>query len=186
MPKTIKNKRIKKQLVLLSALVVLIGISAYLLLSKPKHNEQVTATNTTSSPTINMKPATEQEKQAAEDHKNQLLNDAGNTATSSGQKKTVTPVISYIGLNGQQIEIDSFVGGVREDGADCTATLTSQDGQEVVTEKSVSFKDATTTSCTPIYIARSKLLKTGTWSVVVSYSSATAQGKSEPKTLEIK
>jgi Na+-transporting methylmalonyl-CoA/oxaloacetate decarboxylase gamma subunit len=75
---------------------------------------------------------------------------------------------------GAQVEATAFVSGVLEPGT-CTLTLTS--GATTVTAQSPAAPDATTTTCAPVDVPRSRL-SAGTWQAVVSYRSSTSEGTS--------
>ncbi len=137
---------------------------------------------------INYGPPTKQEKEETQAHKDSLgQNDnSGTTAPpSSGQKKSVTPVISSWGQNlqTQDVEISGYVAGVFEEGGTCTATL-SKDNQKVSESKQATI-NAQNVSCGFISISRSKL-SAGNWIVTLAYSSGSAQGNSQNQTLEVK
>jgi hypothetical protein len=73
------------------------------------------------------------------------------------------------------VEIRGYVSNVYEDGGTCTATLTN--GTAKVTKTSTAFKDATTTQCGAIDIARSEFSTAGTWNLTLVYSSPTSTGQ---------
>lgn len=127
---------------------------------------------------INLSPATNEEKQETEAHKNELSQPPSSTPTANG-KKQITPIIT----SATQDQISAYVAGIFEDGGICTATLTK--GSKTVTKTSEGFRNVSYTSCAPINISGSVTEK-GTWNVIVSYDSATAQGTSTPTTLEVK
>lgn len=126
---------------------------------------------------INYGPPTEEEKQQAEDRKNEIVaqneNQNNYPQTPSG-KKQVTPVIT----GADNSNVRSYISGIVEDGGSCTATFTK--GSEVVTRTSAGLADVSTTVCAP-----STNLSPGSWKVVMSYASAKAEGKSQPYNLQI-
>src|SRR3989344_1757837 len=124
---------------------------------------------------INLSPATNEEKQETEAHKNELSQPPSSTPTSNG-KKQITPIIT----SATQDQVSAYVAGIFEDEGTCTATLTK--GSKTVTKTSEGFKNVSYTSCAPINVSGSVTEK-GTWNVIVSYSSTTAQGTSTPTTL---
>ena len=109
----------------------------------------------------NLNPTTESENKPTE---------ATTPPASSGNKKTVYPVIT----SASRTEVYAYVSGVLEDGGTCTATATQ--GSQTKTASAAGFANVSYTSCKPIKIS----LPAGTWSVVVSYSSAGFEGKSSP------
>ena len=102
----------------------------------------------------------------------------GASSTNPGSKKQVTPVIT----NASQEQINAYVPGVFEEGGSCTATLTK--GNKTVTKTSTGFQNVSYTSCAPINIS-GQLTERGTWSLVLSYNSTTAEGKSAAASLEV-
>lgn len=100
------------------------------------------------------------------------------TTPPADTKKQVTPAISYAGYvddrTKQQVEIDAFVPGILEEGGACTLTAT-KDGQKV-TAQTTGHTNVSQTRCDNFVIERSKFAAGGTWSIVVNYESASAQG----------
>lgn len=174
-----KNSNKKTKIVIASligvALVAVAGVLAY------KHF------NKTSNPTY-PGPTAQEIKDAEDNKKNvekrkQIEEDAKNNPLPAGTKVAVSPQIINASQNGTEIFISASIGGVFEDGGTCTAAITY--GGQTVTRSSEGFADATTTSCTPIRIDRSEFSSNGTWSVVLTYSSAKAEGKSQAVQLVI-
>lgn len=170
-----KNKKIAALVVLAVVLAATAGIVAY------KHSHR------TSQPIY--EGPTAQEIKEAEDNKQnvrrreQIEEDAKNNPVSNGTKVAVTPQIINASQNGNEIFISSSISGIFEDGGTCTAVITN--GNQAVTRSSEGFADATTTSCTPIRLDRSEFPSSGSWSVVINYSSAKAEGKSQASQLAI-
>lgn len=177
----IRRRKASKKIILavLTACIV-VGSIAYIVYAQ--QNKQ---------PTKPSKPITysgpsEQDKKDAADNKKEVAaqQTIENQPSSSGsQKKQVNPVITNARQSDQQITINAYISGVFEEGGTCTAVATK--GSSVVTHKSNAFADATTTSCAPIFIDRSAFPDSGSWSVVVNYSSNSAEGKSQATPLAI-
>ncbi len=134
---------------------------------------------------VDLSPPTEEEKQATEQHKADLLKqeEARNQAPPAGGR-TVTPIITNSGYYDNQVEVSSFVPGIYEDGGVCTATFTQ--GASKVVKQSKGLKDATTTRCTNFAIPRSDFPSSGNWTLVLSYASPAAHGASAAQTVEVK
>lgn len=174
--KLLNSKKIK--LVTIIALFVLLGSVAWVLNSPNQQNTTSTDTPTEktsidqmpSSISPNLDPPTNKEKQQTEDYKKALAetNNTSTNTTPSG-KKLVYPVIT----SANHEEVRAYVSGVIEDGGTCTATATK--GSQVKTASSLGAGDASYTGCGPISLS----LPSGTWSVVVRYSSASYEGKSQ-------
>lgn len=176
----IRRRKTSKKVVLavLTACVV-VGSVAYIVYAQQ-----------TKQPAKPNKPITysgpsEQDKKDAEDNKKEVAAQQAieNQSSNTSQKKQVNPVITNARQSAQQITINAYISGVFEDGGTCTAVATK--GSASVTRSSKAFADATTTSCAPIFVDRSAFPESGSWNVVVSYSSNTAEGKSQATPLAI-
>ncbi len=174
--------------VLLIALVVLVigGVAAYLLLKNDSKDSQQTTQNPNSQEKINLEPATEEDKQRADQNKQAIVdrdNQLKNQPPATG-KKTIKPIISYAGQYGPQAEVGAYVLGVFEDGGTCTAAFT-KDGKSF--SKSVTaVKNVSSNDCPVMAAKNEEFSPKGSWSVVVSYSSASAEGASDAQNIEIK
>lgn len=127
--------------------------------------------------TTNLDPPTEQEKKETEAHKDELVRQAQeekNQAKQTGKKQ-----VSVVVTNATASSINSYVSGVVEENGTCTATMTQ--GSTVVTRTSQGFSNVGVTNCAPI---NPQLPNGGDWSLVLSYSSANAEGKSSPITFK--
>lgn len=150
-------------------LLLLIGGGSYIGLkddNAPKND----ANQTAEEDYINLDPPTEEEKTETEENKKSISEDSPAPPASNNGKKQVTPVIT----SADRSEVRAYVTGIFEDGGTCTATATK--GAQVKTATSSGFADFNKTTCAPITIS----LPDGGWSIVVSYSSSTAEGKSQP------
>ena len=128
--------------------------------------------------TINYSPASPVEKKESEDNKDRIVdeqNQAQNTPSSAaGTKKSVTPTI----VSADSHNVSAYVTGIFEEGGTCTATFTKDSTKN--SQTSSGFQNVSYTQCAPISLADG-LLSSGTWSLVVSYSSSTAEGASASK-----
>jgi len=184
-----KNKKPdRKRLLLVTGICVVIAASAalgwwqYLRPSSNKNNQASSndaATDRTS--TINLEPATPEEKQAAEDRKDEIANEQQSQNTPAGAK--VTPIITYAGQYGSNIEVSAYVPGIIENGGTCT--LTAQKGSSKLTKTVAGVDNAQNTSCPTFIVSRMEFSSTGTWTVTVSYSSTDYSGTSASKALEV-
>ena len=122
-------------------------------------------------PYVNLSPPTAQDKQDTQNHKQELTqSNQPTTPTNSDGKKAVTPVVTSSSVN----FINGYVAGVFEDGGICTYKITNDSTGQVINQTSQGFENASYTSCTPVH----PNLSSGSWSVVLSYSSSTAEGSS--------
>lgn len=178
------TKKSPQKLLLITTLVVLLVVAGALLWRR--QNSQNDTVSQTSSNGINLSPATEQEKQDSNAIKEQTYEEEKKSETDnqSGDKKSVTPVVVDAGQYDNAIEVRSYISGVVEDGGSCTFSFTQ--GQGKVTKTVTGFADATTTKCPNTSIPRSDFPSSGSWSLVVEYSSSSASGKSSTISIEIK
>lgn len=130
---------------------------------------------------IDYSPATEEEKKENEQHKDELIIDEGEPTTPPSGN--VTPVISDAGKYGTDIEVSAFVPSIIEEGGTCTMKAVLDN--HTVTKQTTSLRNAQNTSCPAFIVPRSEFPAAGTWTITVSYSSATYNGTSEARKLAI-
>lgn len=108
-----------------------------------------------------------------------VANSSSSTSSSStSSKKTVGVGVTYADIYNGNLEIRAFTNGVIEGTGTCTATATMKDMPSmVITKSSEAFVDVSSSQCNPIYIPISQL-KSGTWEVVVKFSSPDSEGSS--------
>lgn len=164
---------ISKKLVLLLLILALstLVIGGFLFYENRNTAKNTGEANPEGTEVINLDPPTENDRRAVEQHKEELASQqqvSNANSPAPGQKKQVYPVIT----SALKTEIRAYVPSIVEDGGTCTATATQ--GSQTVIKTSEGFGDASTTQCAPIIIS----LGSGTWSVIVTYSSSTAEGKS--------
>jgi hypothetical protein len=80
------------------------------------------------------------------------------------------------------LEVDGFISGVVEDGGVCRVSATR--AGTTLTADGQGLGDASTTSCGAVLLRNPRLTE-GEWSVVLSYTSPTSTGKSEPVRAEV-
>lgn len=134
---------------------------------------------------VNLDPPTTGEKSEAELHKDELAaqnkkpsssEDVGNAAA----KKQVTPLITRADQN----EVRAYVPGIVEGGGTCTATLSK--GSTSISRISEGIANSSVTNCRPIDLSSVQFPQKGQWTLVVSYNSTAASGKTEPTTVEVR
>ena len=168
----------KRLLVTLAILMVFAGGSGAVWVAKNRANTD--SSPEARKPTINYTPGTATEKKETEDNKDRIVNEQQQTPASSsdtGNKKTVTPIITS-----STGSVRGSVNGIFEEGGTCTATFKKSD--TTLTRTSAGFQNVSYTQCAPIAI-NDGFLSPGTWSVTLSYSSATAEGTSQSQTVEV-
>ena len=160
----------RKKFLLTAAIVLAVaglGYAGYLAFIK-KDPARATIT-TADGKKVTLEPATEDEKQAAEDNKTDLVRRNEQTETAAGSSlRKANIVITEKSANG----VRAYVTGVFEEGGTCTATATK--GGQTVAKSSIGFQNASYTQCAPI--DWDTPLSAGTWSLTVTYKSATAEG----------
>lgn len=179
----LKNNRhsYKKLLITVGVLLVLAtGAITYLALKSPQQPQDEAGT-------VNYTEATDEEKQAAEDHKRDIAqnDDTAQPRDSSSDKKNVTPFITAWGQAsaGSDFKLNGFVPNVIETDGKCTLTMTRGDKQ--ATKTRVALADAKSTTCGQTIIPYGDL-EPGEWEAVLSYSSPRSSGSSEVTTVEVK
>ncbi len=134
---------------------------------------------TTPAGTVDYGPPSEADQKEAEDHKKDLSNPETPTPTVPGEKRQVTPLITFA----DQTEVNAFIPGIYESGGTCTLTLSKGDSK--IVKEVQAIKDATTTRCPNFVLTISDFTSTGKWSATVSYSSPAAQGISSAQVIEV-
>lgn len=173
------SKKLSKKKIVVYVLVVLaVGAVASLVYVQTRNEPTKQAPTTYSGPS-------QQDIKDAEDNKGrvQQRREVEDQASSATGVSSVSPQITSVSQNGQEIVVNAYVPGVFEDGGECKAVFTR--GSSEVSKTVQAFADATTTSCSPIRVDRSEFNTASTWVVTVSYNSKSAQGVSEVKLLVI-
>jgi len=90
--------------------------------------------------------------------------------TETPSPVTADAVVSYVGVDvdGVNVSAAGYIQGVLENGGACTFTFTGT--AEPVAVSSEGIADSSTTSCGTVQVPLAQL-PSGTWSVVLSYSS---------------
>ena len=166
-----KSKKLTRKVYLLAAAgIIVVGTGLFMLYQDGDPYSATPSQKVGSQPEsyVNLNPPTDQEKQATDEHKQSLSeNQSTPPPTPSGTKKQVTPIITSVTQN----EVKAYVQGVFEEGGKCTLIATK--GSQTVSGSSSGLENVSYTSCIPISVS----LPPGSWSITVSYSSATADGK---------
>lgn len=109
---------------------------------------------------------------------------ATDTPVPTPSEGRVRVTLTYAGFQmaSKTVQANGFAAGIIENGGTCTLTLTQ--AGSVVTATSTAAADATTTSCGLLETAPG--LAPGTWRAVLSYSSKSAHGSSEPLDVRVR
>ena len=92
-------------------------------------------------------------------------------------RAVVTPVVSGVWDEGEQLLVQAYIPGLVEDGGQCTATVTFANGSFAASGSSSATGDAAATWCDQMSI---ELADSPALSVVVQYTSKTRTGQSQP------
>lgn len=132
---------------------------------------------------INYSPPTEEEQRAGDDIKLHLSNGVeSETKNSPDIKKTISVIITDAGQYDDTIEVRAFIPNHYQDG---TCTITFTHNSYTVKKTTPAYRDVSTTICTNPLFSRSEFPTSGEWTLVVTYSSTNAQGKSENHNIRI-
>ncbi len=173
----------KKVFIIVVVFIFALAVGILYIKKSPENNQTTTEPNPSISDKIDLSPATEEDRKAADQNKEENVKRQDvEKQTQTGGTKNVTPTITSAGIYDNQLEVSSFVSGVIEEG---TCKLTATHGSSKVERQVTSVKNATNTSCPLFTIPRSEFSATGDWSLTISYSSASAQGSSAVKTISI-
>lgn len=167
----LKTKIKKQSKLIIKILVILVVVAGIVFVYR--HNHQKPSGTTAGT---NLTPATAEEKQAAEAHKDQIANQQSNPDQSSPATKTVPVVITEATKTG----VKGYVQGIFEEGGTCTATATQ--GSQTITKTSTGFGNVSYTQCAPINWDNP--LGSGSWTITLTYKSANGQGTAS-KALEV-
>lgn len=175
-------KKVSKPVVitLVSILTIIFVVVIYLKTHNSTNRASVTGSNTKAGTGTQYSGPTDAENKETQALKDKIANESQPSTVPNGTKRTVTPVIT----SASATEVRSYVPGVAEDNGTCTATYTKD--SNTFKKSSIGFINASSTTCTVIETMRSEFSIPGTWSVSISYTSATVQGVSNTTTLEVK
>lgn len=174
-----KNRSYKK--ILLVVFVVVVAALLIGFIAKKVHDNR-TKVVTDDGQVVELKPATDEEKQQVEDNKQAIVeNEEKNKSNQppAGTKRQVSPVITAASVNG----VNGYVTGVFEEGGSCRADFTLN-GQSF-SKTSTGFQNASYTQCAPISLSSADFPVGGSWTVKLTYTSPTSQGASPAQTFEV-
>lgn len=183
----LKIKKSSKKITLLISVALLLAMSvAGATYIQRRNNSEQAAPSPSPQLTINYNPPTPEDAQRVEDNKQKIITQekaqATQPATQTG-RKTVTPLITYAGQYGESIEVGAGVNGIFEDNGQCTATFTK--GARVITKRVTAAKNSNAVDCPVMSVTVPELAEKGSWSLVVSYDSASSYGISDSRQIEV-
>lgn len=163
----------KKNIILACVAAALLVVGSYAVFRVFYHNNRPPAITGTDG--INLEPPTEQDKQESDQNKDRIVEEQNQSSGTS--QNTGTKQVGVVITNATADSVNAYVTGVLEENGTCSATFTQ--GSTTITRTSSGFGNVSYTQCAPI---TPNLPNTNTWSVVVSYSSPSAAGKSQAQT----
>ena len=113
-------------------------------------------------------PPTEEEKQAGDAQKEEVIELENQTLPDQA-----TVAIVDASQYGSEVEVRAFVANTIQDG---TCTIVFEKDSEQLTKKVPAFADATTTPCMNLVVPRSEFSAAGEWNVMVTYTNNTIMG----------
>ncbi len=182
-----KQKSPTKIILVSAAVLLLAGLGVYAFYAKQTDSWPFTQASDKTRDTgeVNYGPPTEQEIEDSQDAKQRGDTEETteeNSNNNQSAQSTIPVAISSASVIDNNLEIRAFTPGIIEGTGECTATVSN--GNKKVTAKSTAFIDTSSSICQPILIEKSQL-GTGTWQVVVTYSSPDAKGTSQTVTVTI-
>ena len=183
--KDLHHKASKTKAILLSVSGVLVAIGVYLLVAWYNHLPPFNRFSPTPSPGtkfVNMNK-TDAEKQASDNLKknpqdkvqnNQTDTPATPSVDAASGKKQANVIITNTGVSGGNVSVSGFVTNIVESDGSCVYTFTN--GSSKVVKTTDVLPNATSTTCATTTFPASDLSQSGTWSVVLSYSSPESAG----------
>ncbi len=182
----LKNKNNKKNAVIVAILLLLFVATLLIILEKTgvtnfytKKPTQSVGTSTEN--TINLGPPTEEEKNAGDEKKAEVL-EQDNQEDATPTSDNVSVVIVDANQYEEVVEVRAFVANTLKDG---TCTYIFKKDNNTIEKTTPAYADASSTPCITLTVNRSEFISPGTWNLTVNYTSQNLQG-SESTTLEIK
>jgi len=173
------SKSSVKRLLIVGLALVVVASGVSWALSRHTNSNATPATPTRKKPGtyVNLNPPTADEKKASDDAKAAIAQrESQNAAISTSGKKSVSPTIVHADGSG----VSAYVGNILEDGGTCTATFTKDSIVKTFTSQASANVSYTTCGSMPV-----SGLTPGAWQLIVSYSSSTSAGSSQPQTVNI-
>lgn len=179
-----KNKKILIGSII--SVIVLITIGSAFVLTRKNDAPSPNVATSTNDPVPTYTPPTAEDAERVESNKQKILDREESLRAAANQpdgKKLVKPVLTFAGQYGQDVETGAYVD-IFEEGGTCTATFTQ--GSEIVEKSAPAIRGARSVDCSGLSIDASQFKIKGTYIVVVSYDSATSNGKSDSRNIEVK
>ena len=183
--RTPRKKSNKKKLIAwLVIIVIILLVAAGFLYLKYGLNHATTQ----QSPSTNKQSSLKSAESTTPNQTNTKPSDSqsnGGSGTTSPTNNKVTVDVTIVDAAQYQsnIEVRAYSSDVSTTGV-CTFTFTKNGYSDIVRQTNGNV-NSSTTACSELTIPASSFPTTGTWSLVVTYSSDSAQGSSNPQSVEI-
>lgn len=188
--KSLHHKINKTKTISLAILGALVLIALYLLIAWYNHLPPFSRFTPTAGPGTHFTnmDKTDTEKQAANNLKKNPQEKTQNNQTdtpatppidTTSGKQQANVLITNAGVSNGSVSVSGFVTNVVESNGSCTYTFTN--GSSKVSKTTNVLPNATSTTCATTTFPASDLEPSGTWSVLLSYSSSQSTGISPPK-----
>ena len=181
--RTNKNTSKKPSLIiaLSIAAVLLLGVSAYAIYRKATSNDTRGEYDTSLERSDTEKAASEAlQDDPGKKLENEQTDTPATPETSPETGKAVANVlVSGVDIANGTLTARGMVSNIVEDGGTCTFVFTK--GSNTVTKTSETLPSPTSMSCKTISFPSDELKVSGTWSLKITYSSATSEGTSSAK-----
>lgn len=182
-----KSKKFKIIAIVTAAIVV--AAAAYLAVAFNSHYPpfMVQKKNSDNEQVVNLERS-DAEKQKTKDlqdnpdsktENNQTDTPPAPTKTTPAGKQSVNVLLTNASITNNNVRASGFVTNLVQEGGECTYVFTS--GSSTLTKKSSTLTNPTSTTCEAVTFSSSELPVSGTWKVVLSYSSSNAEGTSNTK-----
>lgn len=181
----LKVKKIgnKKRVVMFSLLllaIVALCVAVYFLFFNKINSNKVTK-----SKNVNYNKPDKKDREDTQERKKEIIDNQTENNESYPQSSTaVSPIITYAGQYGKNLEIEvgGYVSGIVESGGTCTAVFIKD---STTFKKEVSaVANANSVDC-PVISVPYKEFSKGTWNVRLIYSSSSYSGESGGKSFEV-
>lgn len=174
----IRQSRYKKFIVGLVFALLLVGSLVFIYNYKNRDSRSIPSDT---GQTVNYTPSSAEEKNEAEDNKDRIVKletQKLNNTTSSIEKTAVKPTITNT-----EGSISAYISGIFEKDGTCTAVFTKDSIQ--LTKAATGFQNVSYTQCARIELEPG-FLSTGSWTVMVKYTSDKSEGSSDSQIIEVK
>lgn len=164
-------------IVIILVSIVTTAVVAYFFFKNPdtRSNDK----NTTPEETIHYSPATDSEKKAANNHKQEIVDKETETSNQANNGQVSSLVITDASQYNDAVEVRAYSPSIYEDGGTCTYTFTKN--EHTITKTTAAHKDAKTTYCTTLSVPRSEFADSGVWNLEISLVSASGKGTANAK-----